>query len=266
MHCAAAYAAEVARKRKRSCLPRLALPCSFSSRAGWRRSTSACSSPTSTSSPTTSAASSFSIRARSPGSFVLFDIPGWFWGLGKWLRLLADTLLIAYVATVLGAVFGFLAVLPRGRKSRRLDALALCRAPLSRVLPHRAGTRLRADLRAGLRPRAHRRRAGHHRSHHRRARQAVLRSAGEHRPEAGRGPHRQRRLLDQDHALRRAAAGALQLPQLCPAALRDQCARRLGHGFRRRRRHRPGPDRGHPQVLLSGRLRHPACSSSSPWR
>lgn len=43
------------------------------------------------------------------GRLVLYDIPGWFWGLGKWLRLLADTLLIAYVATVLGAIFGFLA-------------------------------------------------------------------------------------------------------------------------------------------------------------
>lgn len=43
------------------------------------------------------------------GHLVLFDIRGWFWGLGKWLRLLADTLLIAYVATVLGAVFGFIA-------------------------------------------------------------------------------------------------------------------------------------------------------------
>jgi phosphonate transport system permease protein len=42
------------------------------------------------------------------GQFVLYDIPGWFWGIGKWLKLLADTLLIAYVATVLGAVFGFL--------------------------------------------------------------------------------------------------------------------------------------------------------------
>ena len=42
------------------------------------------------------------------GRFVLFDVPGWFWGLAKWLKLLADTLLIAYVATVLGAVFGFL--------------------------------------------------------------------------------------------------------------------------------------------------------------
>ena len=43
------------------------------------------------------------------GRMVLFDIPGWFWGIGKWLRLLADTLLIAYVATVIGAVFGFIA-------------------------------------------------------------------------------------------------------------------------------------------------------------
>lgn len=42
------------------------------------------------------------------GRFVLFDLPGWFWGIGKWLRLLADTLLIAYVATALGALFGFL--------------------------------------------------------------------------------------------------------------------------------------------------------------
>lgn len=43
------------------------------------------------------------------GHLVLFDVRGWFWGLGKWLRLLADTLLIAYVATFLGAVFGFIA-------------------------------------------------------------------------------------------------------------------------------------------------------------
>ena len=43
------------------------------------------------------------------GHFVLYDIVGWFWGLGKWLRLLADTLLIAYVSTFLGAIFGFIA-------------------------------------------------------------------------------------------------------------------------------------------------------------
>jgi phosphonate transport system permease protein len=43
------------------------------------------------------------------GRFVLMDVRGWFWGLAKWLRLLADTLLIAYVATLLGAIFGFIA-------------------------------------------------------------------------------------------------------------------------------------------------------------
>jgi phosphonate transport system permease protein len=45
----------------------------------------------------------------SAGRIVLFDIPGWFWGLGKWLKLMADTLLIAYVATLVGAVLGFIA-------------------------------------------------------------------------------------------------------------------------------------------------------------
>lgn len=43
------------------------------------------------------------------GHFVLFDVPSWFWGLGKWLRLMVDTLLIAYVATILGAAFAFIA-------------------------------------------------------------------------------------------------------------------------------------------------------------
>ncbi|MBL8790677.1 MAG: phosphonate ABC transporter, permease protein PhnE [Rhizobiales bacterium] len=41
------------------------------------------------------------------GRFVLFDIGSWYWGIVKWTRLLADTLLIAYVATLLGAVGGF---------------------------------------------------------------------------------------------------------------------------------------------------------------
>jgi phosphonate transport system permease protein len=42
------------------------------------------------------------------GHFVLSDIVGWFWGISKWLRLLAETLLMAYVATLLGAFGGFL--------------------------------------------------------------------------------------------------------------------------------------------------------------
>ena len=41
------------------------------------------------------------------GRFVLIDVSSWYWGISKWLRLLIDTLLIAYVATLLGAVGGF---------------------------------------------------------------------------------------------------------------------------------------------------------------
>ena len=108
------------------------------------------------------------------GRFVLFDIPGWFWGLGKWLKLLADTLLIAYVATVLGAVFGFLLSFLAASNLGVSIALALRRAPPSRVLPHGAGTGLRADLRAGFRAWADGGRAGDHRPHHGRTRQAVL--------------------------------------------------------------------------------------------
>lgn len=42
------------------------------------------------------------------GRFVLFDVQSWYWGIKKWLKLLAETILIAYVATLLGAIGGFL--------------------------------------------------------------------------------------------------------------------------------------------------------------
>lgn len=35
------------------------------------------------------------------------DLAEWFWGLPRWLRLLGDTLLIAYVGTLVGAISGF---------------------------------------------------------------------------------------------------------------------------------------------------------------
>lgn len=35
------------------------------------------------------------------------DLAEWFWGLPRWLRLLGDTLLIAYVGTLAGAISGF---------------------------------------------------------------------------------------------------------------------------------------------------------------
>jgi phosphonate transport system permease protein len=42
-------------------------------------------------------------------SFATFfaDIAEWFWGLKRWLRQLGDTIMIAYVGTLTGAIFGF---------------------------------------------------------------------------------------------------------------------------------------------------------------
>ncbi len=42
------------------------------------------------------------------GRPVIVDPAEWFWGLDKWALLLADTLLIAYLGTMLGAIGGFL--------------------------------------------------------------------------------------------------------------------------------------------------------------
>ena len=151
---AAAYAAEVARKRRRFLVAAAVLRRrSCWSRAGWPRSTSACSSANIHKFPNYIGRIFLLDSGPHAGQFVLFDIPGWFWGLGKWLQLLADTLLIAYVATVLGAIFGFLACFLAAGNLGVSHPVSLRRAPLSRVLPHRAGTRLRADLRHGLRPR-----------------------------------------------------------------------------------------------------------------
>ena len=44
----------------------------------------------------------------SQGQRVWTDPTEWFWGFRKWTALLADTLLIAYLGTVMGAVAGFL--------------------------------------------------------------------------------------------------------------------------------------------------------------
>jgi phosphonate transport system permease protein len=51
----------------------------------------------------------------STGARVWTDPADWFWGLEKWLPLLADTLLIAYLGTALGAAGGFLACFSASR-------------------------------------------------------------------------------------------------------------------------------------------------------
>ncbi len=42
------------------------------------------------------------------GAFVFTDIREWFWGLGKWVSRLFDTVLIAYLGTLMGAISAFL--------------------------------------------------------------------------------------------------------------------------------------------------------------
>ena len=42
------------------------------------------------------------------GQRVWTNIPEWFWGLKKWLKLLGETLLISYVGTLIGATFAFM--------------------------------------------------------------------------------------------------------------------------------------------------------------
>jgi phosphonate transport system permease protein len=41
------------------------------------------------------------------GTRVWTNIPEWFWGVQKWLKMLGETLLISYVGTLLGTVFAF---------------------------------------------------------------------------------------------------------------------------------------------------------------
>ena len=41
------------------------------------------------------------------GALVFSDPVEWFWGLGRWLRLLGETLMMAYVGTALGAIGAF---------------------------------------------------------------------------------------------------------------------------------------------------------------
>ncbi|KAA5603594.1 phosphonate ABC transporter, permease protein PhnE [Blastochloris sulfoviridis] len=42
------------------------------------------------------------------GAIVLSDVGEWFWGLRRWLWLLGETLLIAYMGTLMGALGGFM--------------------------------------------------------------------------------------------------------------------------------------------------------------
>nr|GAJ31362.1 phosphonates transport system permease protein phnE [Bradyrhizobium sp. DOA9] len=150
------------------------------------------------------------------------------------------------------------AQLLRGREHLARVLAALRRAAPARIRPHRSRHRLCAGLRDRLRARTDGWRAGDCDPLDGSAGKTVLGDRRECRHEAGRGHPLDRSELALLHALRHRAAGHRRLCQLRAAALRDQRPRGLRDGLRRRRRHRPGARRRHPQVLLFGRQRHPA--------
>jgi phosphonate transport system permease protein len=60
------------------------------------------------------------------GAAVLSDPAEWFWGLDKWLALLGETILIAYVGTVLGAIGAFALCFAASRNVTRSPVVVWC--------------------------------------------------------------------------------------------------------------------------------------------
>ena len=68
----------------------------------------------------------------------LADLSAWYWALGKWLWLLVDTLVMAFLGTLLGAIGAFLLCFPAARNLARSPLLYwLCRRGLefARTVP-----------------------------------------------------------------------------------------------------------------------------------
>ena len=151
-----------------------------------------------------------------------------------------ETLNIALFSTLIGFTFGFLLCFfaARNMTTSRWLRFATQRVPRNRarLSRDRDCRLLPGDLLAGADP-------GDPRGQHpygRRARQDVLRGRRERRHEARRRPARRRRQLGRARLVRHRAAGAAELHELLPAALRDQRAGLDHHRRGRRRRHRRG--------------------------
>ena len=109
------------------------------------------------------------------------DLAYWFYGLRKWLELLLETVLMAYLATLLGSVGSSAAVLLRFEQFVTQSMELPARAPDRRVLPHGPRPRLRAGLRVRVRARTTAGNSGYCAAFPRRQRQAVRRGYEEHR-------------------------------------------------------------------------------------
>ena len=191
------------------------------------------------------------------GTRVWSNSAEWFWGWRKWLWMLAETILISYVGTMIGAVLAFALNFFAAQNTSPAPWLRFVIRRLAGIRPHRSRHRVRTDLRHRLRSRPDGGRAGDCDPFHRRAWKAVFRDRRKRRHEAGRRRALDRRKLAVLHAVCRVAAGGGRLRQLCAAALRDQRSRSLGDGLCGRRRHRAGTRGRDPEILLLRRQRHP---------
>ena len=191
------------------------------------------------------------------GARVWSDIGEWFWGWKKWLALLGETILISYVGTLAGALLAFaLNFLAAENTSpapwlqftvRRL--MEFCRTVPDIVFA------LIFVIAFGLGPMAG-------------VLAIMIHSVGalgklysemvenvDMKPVEGVRSTGANWISCMRFAV--CAAGGGGLCQLHAAALRNQCARRLCHGLRRRRRHRPGARGCRQEILLFRRQRDP---------
>ncbi len=167
------------------------------------------------------------------GARVWTDPAEWFWGLHRWLRLLGETLLIAYVGTLSGAALAFAGCFAA---SRNLVPAWLClvvrRAlELLRTVPDLVFALVFVEaFGLGALPGVL---------------ALTLHSAGSLGKlftevvesidmRLGRGRHRRRRFLVRARAVWCVAASAVEFRQLYAAASGDQCARGGGDRLRRR--------------------------------
>ena len=163
---------------------------------------------------------------------------------------------MAYVGTLTGAIGAF-ALNFLASPNLTGNAGPCSARGAARVLPHRAEHGVRSDVRRRLRPRAAAGRAGDRDPHHGALGKQFFETTENIDMKPVEGLRSVGASYVADRPLRRRAASAGELRQLCAAALRDQRARGDGAGLRRRGRHRAGPDGGDPQVLLFRRQRHP---------
>ena len=185
------------------------------------------------------------------------DVADWYWNITGWLKLLLDTVLIAYLGTLIGAGGAFMMAFLAAANLAPSNVLRwsikrifeFCRTVPDLVFALMFVSAFGLGPLAGILAIA---------IHSFGTLGKLFTEAIENidmKPVEGVRSHRQP--LRRNRAVRRAAAGDVDFRQLHAAALRDQRPLGLGGRHGGRRRDRAGSVRGDPQILLHRRQRHP---------